>query len=190
MAKEWERQGEEVRPDTMPFTQLAVTALDRVADRREQAIDELAAYGATELLCHRADHPADLVRRQAEGWQPLLDWLALGFDAPLAVATGVVPKAQNPVALAALRTAIGAGRGGFELAALGLATHAAGSIVLGLALAEGRIDAAAAWSLSLLDELYQAERWGEDAEALARREAIRRDLLAAEEFLRLLRPES
>jgi chaperone required for assembly of F1-ATPase len=186
MAEEWRAQGDEVRPNTMPLTQLAATALDRVAERREEVIGELAAYGSTELLCYRAEHPAELARRQAEGWQPLLDWFALRFDAPLAVTSGVVPKPQSPAALAAVRAAI-ADRNPFELAALALATQASGSIVLGLALAEERIDAAAAWSLSLMDELYQAELWGEDPEAAIRRESIRRDIMAAEQFIRLMR---
>jgi chaperone required for assembly of F1-ATPase len=186
IAAEWQAQGEEVRPNTMPLTQLAVTVLDRVADRRQEVTDELTAYGSTELLCYRAEHPTELAQRQAEGWQPLLDWLALRFDAPLAVTSGVGPRPQSPAALAALRAAI-AERSPWELAALALATQAAGSIVLGLALIEGRIDAAAAWSLSLMDELYQAELWGEDREAIARRESIRRDLLAVETFLELLR---
>lgn len=186
MAEEWRAQGEKVCPGTMPLTQIAVTALDRVEGRREAVIDELAAYGSTELLCYRAEHPTELALRQAEGWQPLLDWLALRFDAPLAVTGGVVPKPQSPAALSALRRAI-AQRSKWELAAVALATQAAGSIVIALALAEDRIDAAAAWSLSLLDELYQAELWGEDREAVIRRDSIRRDLEAAEAFLNLLR---
>ena len=186
MAAEWQAQGEEVRVPTMPLTQLATTALDRIADRREPVIEELAAYGSTELMCYRAEHPWQLARRQADAWQPILDWLALRFDAPLAVTTGVVPKPQSTAALSALRVAI-AERSSWELAALALATHAAGSIVLALALAERRIDALAAWSLSLIEELYQAELWGEDSDAVARREAIRQDVAAAEEFLRLLR---
>jgi chaperone required for assembly of F1-ATPase len=186
IAEEWRGQDGDVRPHTMPLTQLAVTAIDHVADRREAVVDELADYGSTELLCYRAEHPAELAHRQAEAWQPLLDWLALRFDAALAVTSGVVPKPQSAAALAALRAAI-ADRSSWELAAMALATQAAGSVVLGLALVDERIDAGAAWSLSLLDELYQAERWGEDREAAARRESIRGDLAAAERFLGLLR---
>ncbi len=188
MAAEWQAQGEEVRPHSMPLTQLAATALDRVADRREEVIDELAAYGSSELLCYRADQSAELARRQAESWQPLLDWFALRFDAPLAVTCGVTPKAQSPAALASLRAAI-AERSCWDLSALALATHAAGSIVLALALAEGQTDAAAVWSLSLMDELFQAEQWGDDPQAQARRQSIRQDIFSAERFLRLLRQE-
>jgi chaperone required for assembly of F1-ATPase len=104
----------------------------------------------------------------------------------LAVTSGVVPKPQQPGALAALRAAMTA-LGSFELAALALATQASGSIALALALSEEWIDAGAAWSLSLLDELYQAELWGEDGEAAARRRSIRDDLTAADRFLSLLR---
>lgn len=186
IAAEWQAQGEEVVPRTMALTQLAVTALDRVEDRREEVINELAAYGSTELLCYRAEHPDELARRENEAWQPLLDWLALRFDAPLAVTSGISHKPQSPTALAALRAAISA-RNSWELAALALAAHTAGSIVLALAMAEERIDAETAWSLSLMDELYQAELWGVDPLAIARREGIRQDVIAAYEFLRLLR---
>ena len=106
IAAEWQAQGDEIVPSTMPLTQLAATALDRVDVRREEVINELAAYGSTELLCYRAEHPAELARREHEAWQPLLDWLALRFDASLAVTSGIVHKPQNPTALAALRTAI------------------------------------------------------------------------------------
>jgi chaperone required for assembly of F1-ATPase len=186
IAAEWQEQGEEVRPCSMPLTQLAATALDRVADRREEVIGELAAYGPTDLLCYRTDQSVELARRQALSWQPVLDWFALRFDAPLTVTLGVIPKAQSPAALAALRTAV-AQRDFWELSALALATHAAGSIVLALALAEGQIDAAGVWSLSLMDELFQAEQWGDDPQASARRQSIQQDLLSAERFLKLLR---
>ena len=130
-------------------------------------------------MLSRGARPSAKASAQASG-------RALRFDSPLAVTSGSVPKPQSPEALGALHAAIEE-RSPWELAALALATQAAGSIVLALALAEGRTDASAVWSLSLLDELYQAELWGEDPEALARREAIRRDIEAAEAFLRLLR---
>ena len=185
MAAEWEAQTDEIRAHTMPLMQLAATAIDRIADRRDAVIEELAAYAATDLLCYRAEHPAELTHRQAQVWQPLLDWVSLRFDAPLLVTSGVLPKPQDPAALSAIRSAI-AERTSWELSALGLATHACGSIVLGLALLEGKVDAEAAWQTSLVDELYQAEFWGEDEQAVARRGTIRGDIHAAADFLRLL----
>jgi chaperone required for assembly of F1-ATPase len=73
------------------------------------------------------------------------------------------------------------------LAALGIAVPALGSLVLGLALAEGWLDAATAHALGALDELYQTEVWGEDAEAAARRAAIAADVALAGRFLQLTR---
>ncbi len=149
-------------------------------------VEELAGYGAHDLVCYHAETSADLAARQQACWQPLLDWAARALDAPLAVTTGVVSIEQPPEALAALREAVAA-RDAFELTALSAAATAAGSLVIALALAEGRIDAAAAFDAAQLDESYQIERWGEDPEAARRRAAIKADLAAAARFLALLR---
>ncbi len=93
---------------------------------------------------------------------------------------------QPPEALAALRRAVAAWDD-FELTALGAAATAAGSLTIALALAEGRIDGAAAFAAAQLDESYQTERWGADPEVTRRGAAIREDLDAAARFLALLR---
>jgi chaperone required for assembly of F1-ATPase len=170
----------------MPHLRLAATALDRVAEAREATIDRMAAYGETELLCYRAERPADLVERQHAAWQPLLDWAALRFDASLAVCAGVMPQPQAPAALAALRAAI-TGYDDLMLAALAFAVQTSGSLVIGLALAEGRLDADQAFALAELDESYQIEQWGEDAEAARRRTQRRRDLADVATFISLHR---
>ena len=186
IAAEWRAQGEEVEIRSLALTGLAWTALDLVRPNRERAVAELAAYAAHDLVCYRAEAPADLVTRQQAQWQPLLDWVALTFDAPLAVATGVVSIEQTPKALAALRKAVAA-RGDFALTALNAVATAAGSLTIALALAEGQIDAAAAFEAAQLDESYQIERWGEDPETTRRRAAIGEDLETAARFLALLR---
>lgn len=189
IAAEWNAQGESVEPATMPLTRLASTARDRVASQREAVIDEIAAYGASDLLCYRAEHPQALVQRQAEAWQPLLDWAARRYDAPLAVTSGVLPVAQAPQSLAALRAAV-ADYDSFALAVLHAATHASGSLILALALATGHLDAAAMAEVSQLDETYQAEKWGQDAEAEERLAGLRAQLRDAERFLGLLGPKA
>jgi len=186
IAAEWQAQGEEVESRSLVLTGLAWTAIDRVGLGRERVVDELAGYGAHDLVCYHAEMPADLVVRQRERWQPLLDWAARSLDAPLAVTTGVVSIEQPPEALAALRRAAAAWDD-FELTALGAAVTAAGSLVIALALVAGKIDAAVAFDAAQLDESYQIERWGEDPEAARRRAAIKADLEAAARFLALLR---
>ena len=170
----------------LPNLRLAATAIDRVAAAREAYIDAIAAYGETELLCHRAEHPADLVERQHAVWQPLLDWVSARFGAPLGNTAGVMPQRQSAAALAALRAAV-AGYDDDLLAALGFVVQTSGSLVVGLAMVEGRLDAEQAFAVAELDETYQIEQWGEDAEATQRRAARRKDLAQAADFIALVR---
>lgn len=186
VADEWAAQGESIDLAAMPLTVLAWAAVDRVRPDRERVIAEAAAYGGHDLICYRADGPADLVARQQAAWQFLLDWAARELGAPLTVTTGIVSVAQPKAALAALRRAVAA-KSDFELVALGASVKAAGSLVIGLALCAGRIDAQAAFDASQLDETHQMEKWGEDQEATGRRATIRADLEAAARMLTLLR---
>ncbi len=184
VAGEWRAQADTVDPRSMPLMRIAATAIDRVAPRLEAVIDEIAAYADSDLVCYRAEGPPELVARQHEAWQPLLNWLAGRYGARLAVTVGVVHRPQSKAKLAALRKAV-AGHDAMALAALHLATGAAGSLVVALALAAGEIAADEAFALSQLDESFQIERWGEDAEARARRQALAADIDSAGRFLKL-----
>jgi chaperone required for assembly of F1-ATPase len=185
IAGEWQAQETKVKPDTMPLMQLASTALDRVAPDRDRIIAETAGYAATDLVCYRAEGPADLVAKQAEQWDPLIDWLRERYDVSLQVAAGVMAIRQSEAALAAL-TRVVAAQDDLRLTALAVMTGAAGSLAFGLALLEGRISPETAAAAAQLDELFQAERWGVDPEAEKRRAAQRGDLVAARRFLDLL----
>jgi chaperone required for assembly of F1-ATPase len=185
IAAEWDAQQEGIRPATMPLTRLAATAIDRTSAQRDLVVAETAGYAGTDLLCYRAERPPALAARQDAVWQPLIDWAALRYDAVLAVTTGIVPAAQSP---AALRTfaAIVAAQDDFRLTALHTLTAASGSLVIAIALIEGRLDAEAAFAAAQLDETFQIETWGEDAEAAARRHALAADIAAAARFIALL----
>lgn len=184
LAAEWDAQTEEIRPHDMPLMQLTATALDVVGPQRETIIDGVAAYAGTDLVCYRAEYPASLVARQEATWGPLVAWVLTRYDAPLAVHAGVMPRPQPETTLAVLRRSIAAADD-WRLTALQAATAAAGSVVIGLALLEGRLDAAAAFEAAELDGSFQIEKWGEDAEATARRARLRADLDAAHRFARL-----
>jgi chaperone required for assembly of F1-ATPase len=185
IAAEWEAQREEIRPATMPLFRLAATAIDRTAAQRDLVVAETAGYAGTDLLCYRADRPPALAARQHAVWQPLTDWAALRCDAALAVTTGIVPAAQPLAALRAF-AAIVAAQDDFRLTALHTLTAACGSLVIALALLEGRLDAETAFAAAQLDEAFQIETWGEDAEAAARRHALAADIAAAARFIALL----
>ncbi|MBI4182537.1 MAG: hypothetical protein HY521_00905 [Proteobacteria bacterium] len=186
VAEEWRRQGETLDPGDMPLTRLAATAIDRVAPAPDETIAALMRFAETDLLCYRAREPASLSARQRALWQPLLDWADETLGARLAVTDGVLPVRQPAAALAALRAAL-ARYPAMVLAALGHAVRASGSLVIGLALAEGRLDARAAASLAELEEEFQNERWGEDGEALARRRRVGEEVGEAARFLALAR---
>jgi chaperone required for assembly of F1-ATPase len=186
IAEEWDRQDEQVKPSTMPLMQLACTALDRVANERTALIAELVNFARSDLLCYRAPHPWDLVERQALLWQPLLDWAATEHDIGLVVAEGILPISQPAGSLAALERRLASFDDWTIAAQLALAPPM-GSIILALALTFGLIDAGRAFELSQLDETFQAERWGADDEAVARRTGLRQEIHAAARYLKLVR---
>jgi chaperone required for assembly of F1-ATPase len=170
----------------MPLLRLAATAIDRVTSQRKHVIEQITAYGASDLLCYRAERPPELVERQRATWEPLLDEAAERFGARLIVTEGVRPVEQELEALAALRSAVAA-HDAMALAALHGVTTTTGSLVIGLLLAAGALDTDAAWRAARVDEDFQIEKWSEDAEARTAAEAQKVELLAAARFLALIR---
>jgi chaperone required for assembly of F1-ATPase len=186
IAGEWDAQQSEIRPEKMPLTRLASTAIDRVAPQRDAIVQQIADYAATDLVCYRAAQPPPLAMRQQAVWQPLVDWAAQRYGAPLETTAGIIPIAQPLASLHAFAAAV-AGHSDFALAALHLLTGTCGSLVIAMALTEGRLDAAEAFAASQLDESFQTEAWGEDAEQARRRAALADDIASAARFLSLLR---
>ena len=185
LAGEWEAQEEQIKPHTMPLTQLAATGLDRISVQREAIIAEMLRYAGTDLLCYWATDQAELAARQQLMWEPLLQWAAEEHGARLSVTTGILPLAQPGEAIDALRDAI-EDANDLELAALSSVAAATGSLVVALALAEGEIDAETAFEVSQVEETFQIEQWGEDEEAVDRRARLKADIAAADRFLELL----
>lgn len=186
IAEEWQQQGDEVVTASLGLTSLANAALDVVARRRPEIVREIVNYAGTDLVCYRADHPPALAARQHEAWQPLLDWATSRYDAPLTVTMGVTPVPQPEPSLQALTRAVDA-YDTMALTALQLATSACGSLIVALALVEGRIDADAAFEVSQLDETFEIEQWGEDPEQTKRRAALKDDIALAARFVALAR---
>jgi len=185
VADEWRAQSETITPDAMPLTKALNTALDRVAAQRKALADELAKYAGSDLLCYRAAAPAALASRQQGAWDPWLDWAAERFGARLIVTAGVAPVEQPPEALARLRAAVAA-HDEHRLVALHAGITITGSAVLGLAFAARALSAEAAYGLAHVDEDYQAEFWGRDAEAESVRARRLEELSVARRYLDLL----
>lgn len=185
VAAEWDAQEGTIRPETMPLTRAANSAIDRVAPQRAAVAGMIAEYGTTDLLCYRAGHPPGLVARQAEAWDPLLAWAATRLGAPMICVSGVMHHPQPPESLARLAAEV-TPLDAFRLTALHDLVTLSGSLVLGLAVLAGRIAPAAAWPISRLEEDWQAERWGTDPEAEAAAAEKRAAFLSAARLLSLL----
>lgn len=185
VASEWAAQEDEIKPLTMPLMRLACTAIDKVAPVRAGVIEQLAQYGLSDLLCYRSERPNDLVALQHKQWQPLLDWMAQSMQVPLNVTSGIVHIAQPDDTVEKLTVIIDA-YDDFKLAALGEITQLTGSLALGLACIEGRIDGAFAFEASQIDDDWQTEQWGEDAEAVERRNNLEADIKFATQYLEAL----
>jgi chaperone required for assembly of F1-ATPase len=185
IAGEWNEQGEEIDPRSMPLTGLGNAAVDRVAPDPGPFAANLARYGESDLLCYRAEGPQALVERQAKEWDPLLLWARRRYDVEFEVTTGVMHRPQPPATVEQLARAVSA-RGIFQLAGLSPLVTIGGSLVIALALAEGAIALDSAWDAATLDEAWQAEQWGEDALAAAALKNRRREFEAAYRFLTLL----
>ena len=187
IAAEWDAQTDRIDPGAMPLTRAANSAIEKVAPQFAAVADMLAEYGGTDLLSYRADHPEVLAARQAAEWDPLIDWAAVALKAPLRITEGVIPVPQDPAALARLRDRLDR-LTPWQLTALHDLVTLPGSLILGLAVLEGRIDAATAHRLARLDEDYQAEQWGRDDEAEAAAAARLDAMRVAERLLALLVP--
>ena len=185
IAAEWDAQGEEIKPRAMPLTGLANAAIDRVAPDPAAFADTLSRFAENELLAYRADGPAPLVARQAAEWDPMLAWARGRYDVEFRLVTGIIHQPQPEATLARVAAAYRA-FDAFRLAALNPVVTISGSAVIGLAVAEGRLDATSAWTVGHLDELWQEEQWGKDPLAEAGQRERQGDLAAAVGFLSLL----
>jgi len=184
IADEWRDQGENIDPATMPLTKLANTAIDGVEGKAQPVIDDILAHARADLLCYRASGPEGLLAQQAQHWDPILAWARDTLSAPLSLAEGIVHVVQPESSISALSKEIGK-FDAFGLAALHVMTALTGSALLPLAVASDRLAPGAAWKAAHVDEDWQIGKWGEDAEATARREARKRDFDAAARMLKL-----
>jgi chaperone required for assembly of F1-ATPase len=187
IAAEWDAQGDHVDPLSMPITRGANAAIDKVRTQHAEVAAMLAEYGDSDLLCYRAAGPDTLIARQADAWDPLLDWAAQALDARLTVGEGVIHIDQNPDVLARLRAAVFA-FDEFALAAAHDLISISGSLILGLAVTRDAVDPEHAWTVSRVDEHWQIEQWGHDDEASALEVTKRAAFLDAVRFYRLSQP--
>ena len=185
IAVEWNSVGETINPRDMPLTGLANAAIDRVVPDQQAFAAALARYAEGDLACYRSEGPNALVERQAECWDSLLGWARRRFDVDFRTTSGILHVEQPPATVERLRHAVAA-LDAFRLAGLSPLVTIGGSLVASLGVLEGALTPDMAWEAVSIDERWQIEQWGTDAEAEATLENRRRDFLAASRFLELL----
>jgi chaperone required for assembly of F1-ATPase len=186
IAAEWNALGELIDPEQLPLTKIANTAIDGVTGREGEIHDDIVRYIGNDLLFYRADIPQELVDRQAEAWNPVLDWFAETFQATFKSTVGIMPIEQNFVSVAKAASAL-TNETAMSLAPLHVITTLTGSALLAIAHLRGRLTADQVWQATHIDEDWQIEQWGSDDEAEERRVKRRTELQSAVDFLVMLR---
>jgi chaperone required for assembly of F1-ATPase len=186
IATEWDAQDSKIIPDTMPVTRAANAAIDKVAHQHAEVARMIAEYGDSDLLCYRAESPAELAARQAEAWDPLLDWAESVLSARLYPRVGVMHRPQEVEAMRRLHSEVEM-LDNWALTAVHDLVSLSGSLIIGIAAIHDLYPAKTLWDLSRIDETWQQEQWGndEEAEAVALRKET--DFLNAKYFYDLSR---
>ena len=187
VAGEFAEQGETINPVTMPVMRLVNTAIDGVASDPQAVLEDILRFASSDLLCYRADAPQGLVERQNEQWDPVIDWARTTLGARFNLAEGIIHVEQPRETIAVLGSHLNQRAEPLRLAAIHLMTSLTGSALLALAVDFGELDAETAWAAGHVDEDWQIEHWGQDAEAVARRAARKRDMMAAVSLLEALK---
>ena len=189
VADEWRQVDEDIILSDMPMSRLVYTALDRVSESYKATAQAFASYGETDLLCYRATHPDTLVQHQDEIWSPYLDWVSATYGVSLQTGAGIAPIKQSQSSIEVL-TQIAQGGEGLEpnpLRLTGLAHGAGllGSAVLALRMESGEDKAENIWRAAFLEDFFQFEQWGEDSEAMARLEGMKREIETLSDYFSL-----
>ena len=185
VASEWSAVEGSLNPREMPVTGLSNAAIDRVEPEREAFAGGLARYAEADLACYRSEWPPELVERQSKCWDPLLDWARRRFDVDFATTSGLIHIPQPPATVDRLAHAVAA-IDSFHLAGLSPLVTVGGSLIAGLAVLERAMTLEQAWEAVSIDERWQLEQWGSDADAEHALENRRNDFFSAAKFLELL----
>jgi chaperone required for assembly of F1-ATPase len=184
---EWAAQGDEIKPATMPLTQLANTMIDKArGDDRAEMEEQLLEYGGSDLLCYFATHPESLVKHQQSHWLPLLGWVKEKYGIIFKTVSGIQYHHQPQESLDKLQKLFN-GLDAADFTVVQAASATTGSVIIALALLAGKASPEEAYQAACVDEIYQLETWGEDAEARKRLNIIQSELKSIAQFRDLVK---
>lgn len=189
---EWAAQEEKVKPETMPLTQILTTAIDKIRDR-DAITESVMRYLDTDLVCYWTKEPEVLAKKQKEIWGRWVKWFDEHFEVPLNTTTKLDALTQDEEAHKRVWNYIET-LDDYYFTILHVTTSLSGSLVLALAFSEGEITPEEVFDASYLEELYRGEIYNEQVHGAApneeaEREAFKRDMEAAKQFLALANDE-
>lgn len=187
VAEEFDAQSETIDPTSMPVTRLVNTAIDGVAADPQAVLEDVLRFSASDMVCYRAEGPDGLVARQADAWDPVIDWARSTLGVRFNLAEGVMHVEQPRETIGAVGIYLRQRDDVLRLAALHVITSITGSALVALMLEAGALDVEAAWVAAHVDEDWNIEHWGLDAEAARRRAARKRDMTGAAALIEALR---
>lgn len=185
IAAEWDAQREVIEMAEMPATRLANTAIESIPAAREAIADQIAQYAGSDLVCYFAEAPAALVERQEAAWGPVLARAEADAGLRFERCAGIVHRAQPEATLARVRD-LALALDDFALAGLAFGAPLYGSAVLAIAVLRGWHTGEDALDLSRVDEAFQEEKWGVDAEAAQRTARLRGEARMLDRWFRAL----
>ena len=184
VAAEWDAQVDVINPHAMPLTKLANTAIDRAIPEKSKIAAEILEFAGSDMVCYRAESPAGLVLRQTTHWDPIIAWAKADLKVNFATVNTITHKRQSPAALRLWKPTSNRSTH-FHLSQSTTSPRLPGSALLAAMVAAGKIPADAAWLAANVDEDWQIETWGEDAEARARRAGRLDEFSACVRFVNL-----
>lgn len=189
VADEFSIQEKEIDPAKMPITRLVNTIIDGISVDMQPVFEDVLRFCAADMLFYRAESPKELVERQQQQWDPVLDWAEKRLGACFVLGEGVMHVSQPPEAIAAVSVYLRNVTSPFVLGAIHVMTTLTGSALLALAVADGALNLRNAWQLAHLDEDWTIEHWGEDQEAKTRRAWREAEMVAATAVLAAVKVE-
>ncbi|MEX1249982.1 MAG: ATP12 family protein [Hyphomonas sp.] len=183
IAAEWDAQGAQIDLLNLHLTRLTNVAIDRTPEVRDAMADEVARFCETDLICHVAEEPEDLVALEEGHWAPVRDWAGDVLGVILVTTEGVRAAPQPDASLEAARD-YALSLDNFRLTGLVFACALYGSALLAMGVCEGALAAEEAFEMSVLDQTWQAARWGEDEGSAAAIEAKREEARALGRWFR------
>lgn len=186
---EWSAQGDEIKPNTMPLTQILITAIDKIRDREEITTSAMK-YLDTDLVCYWAKKPPELAAKHKEVYGRWAKWFDEHFEVPLYTTKKIEALKQDEEAHKRAWNYIEA-LDDYYFTILHIVTSLTGSIIVALAFCEGDIEPDEVFNVVKLDELFKGEIYNEEKHGAAPqeeqdRENLKRELAAAYKFLELV----